>query len=254
MRAAFIGLMLGLLSANAAAAPSDSIRLLDVDILLSSMEPRCTPIDKPIEIEARVGAFQPSVPLGELLFELARQAASKQANVLYAIRLVATGSPDGAQAAALAARCNVPSKPTSADMIVPPVLTNAIRDSASATVFGLTPRSPTDFYQLGDKMALGDVPVERLQQLKDLVLSPDTYEDPALRKSCPFLASTAVQFHSKASGVWWVYSSLCQTAMIMTDETTMRSNPAFVVRPDKQQTISEILLRVTQDKKEGSSK
>ncbi len=254
MRAAFIGLLLGLLSANAAAAPSDSIRLLNVDILFNSMEPRCTPIGNPIDIEARVGAFQPSVPLGELLLELARQAASKQANVLYAIRLVATGSPDGAQAAALAARCETPSNPTSADMIFPPALSNAIRDSAAATVFGLTPRSPTDFYQLGDKAALGDVPAEQLQQLKELVLSPDTYEDPALRKSCPFLASTAVQFHLKESGVWWVYSSVCQTAMIVTDETTMRSNPAFIVQPGKQQIIFDILLRVTQVKKEGISK
>jgi hypothetical protein len=238
------GLLLVLSFLNDPAAADGRVQIFGVDVHVESLESPCVADSPPYEVRTKVGSFQPSVSVGEILSELARLTSARGGNTLYAVRVLTAAPLEGAEVSGLAAHCaDGPSKAGSLPLPFSPSLIRTIAESTEAEVFGLSQSSPTDFYVFGEKALAGRASGQNFIDLRKFILDPETYEDSRLLPSCPFKASDAVHFRFESADAWWVYSARCGTAIVVADTTALRTK-TVAVRRGKQDDFQKLKLAI----------
>jgi hypothetical protein len=205
---------------------SEPIKVFNVAVYLDR-EPPCAPAN-PKPIQVTVSPFKEQVYLGDLVAELARKAAEEGAKLVYAIKLTSFIPNQGAVATAMISSCLEPGfLPFNSNLIslltrAPDVRAydfannapDALRSVANST---LLPHS----FKNSDKIA----------QLRQMILLRDSYDlTPGLRKSCPFFPSFGFEFREGNNSAWWLVSTPCETATLVSRDDDWRRSDNINLR------------------------
>lgn len=217
------------LDASHSSLASESIRVFNVEVYLDR-EPPCRTTDSKA-IVVTVSPFKEQVYLGDVIAELARQAAQAGATIVYGIKLSSFIPNEGAVATAMTSSCQEPVPPSSNISVLPfdarliSILTRG-SDVRGYSVANALPHAVRSVANSNLVRRQFKVP-SNISQLRQIILSRDTYDtSPGLRKSCPFIPSLAFEFRSDDnSSAWWLVSESCQTAtLVFQDEDWRRSD------------------------------
>jgi hypothetical protein len=221
-------------------AVANSIKVFGVDVYVVGPAPsNCRELMPPLR--AQVGSFQPEASLEEIVAELARLTLERGGNTLHSVRVLNPSERGfSMQVAGVAARCDG-TPPTGEASRFDSKLVAIVRAASSARAFSFPDSGrfgPERSVKSARLFQRAELLSAQINGLRELLLSENSYELAGLAVSCPFEPAFGFQFVAAAAEAWWLVSTVCTTATLVSAEANwMRSGPIAPVRKGAMQQV-----------------
>jgi hypothetical protein len=241
-------------------ADEPDLRLYGVNIFVREVKekPPCQSEGSANTVRAsNVGAFQRSVGLGNILWELARQAIASGNNTLYDIQITYEDSRLGVSATAKTAKC-VQFSPPSDDRLPFDDATAKLLASASVAELFEFPRTDAlpsvRTIEANKPVRVAPFEGKELKTFQGLILSPSSYVSGSIQTSCSFYPTVGLKFHiaspaiNHAEELWYLLSVGCQTALVTNAATDWRKAPHRILSRDALGSLEVELAKIRKQK------